>query len=161
MEKKISKKYYNHKGTSILLRQNKSQSGFSAIELVISLGVLIMISSMILFSFNSLNNKQSLDKQVDFIKSAINKTRTNSINSMNNTDQIISFATTSITYEGQTIDLENDITLSSYTTGTKNITFSRLTGFPNATGTMVYQLKKGDDVIATSSIIINNLGIIE
>lgn len=135
--------------------------GFSAIELLISLGLLIMISSLILFSFNALNNRQSLDKQVDFIKSSINKTRTNAINSLNNADQTFTFATTTVTYAGQTINLENNITLSSYTTNTKNITFSRLTGFPNATGTIVYKLQKGNNVIATSSIVINNLGIIE
>lgn len=142
-------------------QRQELQKGFSFIEMIISLGLLIMISSLILFSFSALNNKQSLDKQVDFIKSAINKTRINAINSMNNTDQTFSFATTSITYAGQNINLENNITLSSYTTNTKNITFSRLTGFPNATGTIVYKLQKGNTVIATSSIIINNLGIIE
>lgn len=139
----------------------KQQKGFSAIELIISLTLLIMISSLILFSFSALNNRQSLDKQIDFIKSSINKTRTNAINSLNNADQTFNFATTTITYAGQTINLESNITLSSYTTNTKNITFSRLTGFPNATGTIIYQLKKGNNVIATSSIIINNLGIIE
>jgi len=147
MKKNIHKKY--------------NQKGFSFVEMIISLGLLIMISSLILFSFNSLNNKQSLDKQVDFIKSSINKTRTNAINSLNNTDQTFTFATTTITYDTKTINLENNITLSSYTTNTKNITFSRLTGFPNATGTIVYKLQKGNTVLATSSIIINNLGIIE
>jgi Tfp pilus assembly protein FimT len=147
MKKNIHKKY--------------NQKGFSFVEMIISLGLLIMISSLILFSFNSLNNKQSLDKQVDFIKSSINKTRTNAINSLNNTDQTFTFATTTITYDNKTINLENNITLSSYTTNTKNITFSRLTGFPNATGTIVYKLQKGNTVLATSSIIINNLGIIE
>ena len=142
-------------------KQNKNQNGFSFIEMIISLGLLIMISSLILFSFSALNNKQALDKQIDFIKSAINKTRTNAINSLNNTDQTFTFATTSIAYEGKTINLENDITLLSYTTGSKNIIFSRLTGFPNATGTILYKLQKGNTVIATSSIIINNLGIIE
>jgi type II secretory pathway pseudopilin PulG len=161
MKKNFHKNHQHHKVTSILPRKNKSQSGFSAIELLISLGLLIMISSLILFSFSALNNKQALDKQVDFIKSTINKTRTNAINSLNNADQIFSFATTSITYAGQTINLENDITLLAYTTNTRNITFSRLTGFPNATGTIVYKLQKGNTVIATSSIIINNLGIIE
>ncbi len=150
--------------TKVLIYKKQTQElqkGFSFIEIIISLGLLIMISSLILFSFSALNNKQSLDKQVDFIKSSINKTRINAINSMNNMDQTFSFATTSITYAGQTINLENNITLSSYTTNTKNITFSRLTGFPNATGTIVYKLQKGNTVIATSSIIINNLGIIE
>ncbi len=137
------------------------QKGFTFIEMIISLGLVAMISSLILVSFNSLNNKQSLDKQMDFIKSAIGKTRTNAINSLNGADQVFTFASTSITYNSQTIDLDPSILLSSYTTGSKNITFSRLTGYPSATGTLIYVLQKGSTVIATSSITINNLGIIE
>lgn len=143
---------------------NKNQRGFSFMEIVISLGLLMMISSLIFFSFNSLNNRQSLDKQIDFIESYINKTRNNAINSLNNSDQVFSFSTTSITYLGQTIELDNNIKLYSHTTNSKNITFSRLTGFPNATGTLFYKLQVGDDnddIVATSSITINNLGIIE
>lgn len=135
--------------------------GFSFIEMIISLSLLVMISTLIFFSFNSLNNKQSLDKQVDFIKSSINQTRTNAINSKNGTDQVFSFASSSITYNQQVFNLDNSVYLSSYTTGTKDITFSRITGFPSATGTLVYKLQKGGTVMATSSIIINNLGIIE
>lgn len=147
----MNKKFHNQ----------KQQKGFSLIEIMISLGLVIMISSLIFFSFNSLNNRQSLDKQVDLIKLAINKTRNNAINSLNNSDQSFIFSTTSITHTGQTTYLGDDVLLSSYTTGTKNIIFSRLTGFPNATGTLIYKLQKGDDIIATSSITINNLGIIE
>lgn len=130
-------------------------------EMIISLSLLVMISSLIFFSFNSLNNKQSLDKQVDFIKSSINQTRTNAINSKNTVSQSINFSTNSITYDGKTINLENDISLMSNNTGTTTIYFSRISGFPSATGTLVYKLQKGSTVISTSSIIINNLGIIE
>lgn len=142
-------------------KKSQNQKGFSFIEMIISLSLLVMISTLIFFSFNSLNNKQSLDKQVDFIKSSINQTRINAINSKNGSDQIFTFASSSIIYNQQNFDLDNGISLSSYTTGTKNITFSRITGFPSATGTLVYKLQKGNTVIATSSIIINNLGIIE
>lgn len=141
--------------------QNQTQKGFTFIEMIISLSLLVMISTLILVSFNSLNNKQSLDKQIDFIKSSINQTRTNAINSKNGLDQNIKFSTTSITYDNKIINLENNISLSSYTTGTNTVSFSRLSGFPNATGTLIYKLQKGSTVIATSGIIINNLGIIE
>lgn len=139
----------------------QSQKGFSFIEMIISLSLLVMISTLIFFSFNSLNNKQSLDKQVDFIKSSINQTRINAINSKNAVNQIISFSTTSISYDNKTINLENNVYLMSYTTGTTTIYFSRISGFPSATGTLIYKLQKGDTIIATSSIIVNNLGIIE
>ncbi len=142
-------------------RRYKNQRGFSFVEMIISLSLLVMISSLIFFSFNSLNNKQSLDKQVDFIKSSINQTRTNAINSKNNSNQSILFSSTSISYDDKIIDLENNISLMSYTIATNTINFSRISGIPNATGTLVYKLQKGDTIIATSSIIVNNLGIIE
>lgn len=142
-------------------KRYKNQQGFSFVEMIISLSLLVMISSLIFFSFNSLNNKQSLDKQVDFIKSSINQTRTNAINSKNNSNQSILFSSTSISYDDKIIDLENNISLMSYTIATNTINFSRISGMPNATGTLVYKLQKGDTIIATSSIIVNNLGIIE
>ena len=141
--------------------KTQTQKGFSFIEMIISLSILVMISSLIFFSFNSLNNKQSLDKQVDFIKSSINQTRINAINSKNAVNQSIQFSSSSITYDGKTINLESNILLSYYTTGTSTISFYRISGFPSATGTLVYKLQQGSTVISTSSIIINNLGIIE
>ena len=138
-----------------------SEKGFSLIELTVSIALLVGISSLVFVSFNALNNKQALDKQVDFIESAVNKTRTDALNSKNGVDQTFSFSTNAISYNSQTINLESGITLQSNTTGANSITFYRLTGFPSATGTLVYQLKKGNTVIATSSVTINNLGIIE
>ncbi len=130
-------------------------------EIIVSLSLLAMISSLIFFSFNSLNNIQSLNKQVDFIKSSINQTRLNAVNSKNVVNQSIRFSTNSITYDDKIINLESNISLMSNNTGTTTIYFSRISGFPSATGTLVYKLQKGNVVIATSSIIINNLGIIE
>lgn len=141
--------------------KQKQQLGFSFIEMIISLSLLTIISSLVFFSFNSLNDRQSLDKQVDFIKSSINQTRINAINSKDNSNQSILFSSTSILYDNKQIDLENNIYLMQYTTATNTIIFSRISGMPNATGTLIYKLQKGDDIIATSSIIINNLGIIE
>ncbi len=130
-------------------------------EMIVSLSILAMISSLIFFSFDSLNSIQSLNKQVDFIKSSINQTRLNAVNSKDVVNQSIRFSTNSITYNDKIINFESNISLMSNNTGTTTIYFSRISGFPSATGTLVYKLQKGGTVIATSSIIINNLGIIE
>jgi Tfp pilus assembly protein FimT len=137
------------------------KKGFSIIEIIITVGLTVLISSLILVSFNSLNNRQVLDSQVDFIKSTVGKIRTDALNSKNNSDQSITFSTTSIIYSNTTINLNSNVILSSYSTGTSTITFSRITGFPSATGTLIYIMKKGNTVIASSSLTINNLGIIE
>lgn len=137
------------------------QKGFSLIEIIISIGLVVILSTLILFSFNALNNRQSFDKQLDFIKSSINQTRVNALNSKNSIDQSITFGTTSIVYDNKEFILENDIELQVYTMSTSTIIFHRLTGFPNATGTLIYNLKKGGQVVSSSSIIINNLGILD
>jgi prepilin-type N-terminal cleavage/methylation domain-containing protein len=144
-----------------MIIKTKNKKGFSFIEIIISLSLLTMISVLVFVSFNSLNNKQSLDKQIDFLKSTINQTRMDAINSKNSINHSIQFSSTSIMYDNKTIDLENNISLLSSTMGSTTVSFYKISGFPSATGTLVYQLQKGGTVIATSSIIINNLGIIE
>ena len=139
----------------------KTQKGFSFMEIIISVALIVMISTLIFFSFNSLNNRQSFDKQTDFIKSTINKARINALNLKNGQDQVITFSTSSIIYDGNRFDFDNDFILSKYTFPTNTLIFYRLTGLPNATGTLIYNLKEDNKVIASSSIIINNLGIIE
>ncbi len=137
------------------------KKGFSFIEMIISLSLLLLISSLIFISFNSLNNRQSLDKQIDFIKSSINQTRTNALNSKNGENQNITFSTTSITFDNKNYLLHSNVVLNSYTLSTTTINFSRVTGLPSATGTLIYKIQNGDSVVATSGIIINNLGILE
>ncbi len=135
--------------------------GFTFLQTIISIALLASISTLVMVSFNALSNKQALEKQIDYIKSTITKVRNDALNSKNGTDQSIRFASTSIVYDGKTIDLENGISLFSYTTGTSTIYFYRLTGFTNATGTLTYRLQKNGKIIATSTITINNLGIVE
>ncbi len=137
------------------------ERGFTLIEIMISVILLIIISSIIFFSFNSLNNKNALDKQIDLVKNLINQTRINALNSKNGIDQNITLGTTTIAYNGQIIDLIDGVELYSYNAATSSITFYRISGLTSATGTFIYALKKGNQVISTSSVGINNLGIVE
>lgn len=137
------------------------KNGFSLIELVITLALVAGISSLIFVSFNSLNNRQSLDKQVDYIKSSLVQVRNDAVNAKGGIDHTFAFASTTVSVDGSAYALPNNVSLASHTFSATTVTFARLTGYPNATGTLVYQLKSGNTVVATSSIIINNLGIIE
>ncbi len=134
--------------------------GFTLLEVIISAVILIIISSIVIMSFRSLNDKTSLNAEINFIKSAMIKTRNNSINSKDDTSHSFVFSSTTITYDNSTLNLTNNISLY-YTNLPNTIVFSRITGASNASGTLIYQLKKGSNVIATSSIFINSLGIIE
>lgn len=139
----------------------KSEKGFSFLEIIICLSLLLILSTLVFVSFNNLSDRQSFDKQIDLIKSTINQTRMDAINAKNSDSNTVQFLSDSIIYQDKVISLQNNISLMSYTTSTTTISFDKVSGFPNATGTLIYKLQKGDDVIATSSIIINNLGIIE
>ncbi len=134
--------------------------GFTLLEVIISAVILIIISSIVIMSFRSLNDKTSLNAEINFIKSAMIKTRNNSINSKDDTSHSFVFSSTTITYDNSTLNLTNNISLY-YTNLPNTIVFSRITGASNASGTLIYQLKKGSNVIATSSIFINSLGIVE
>lgn len=141
--------------------KKKYNTGFSFFEIIISISLLFTISVLVVLLFNSSNDKQLLYKQIDLIKSSINQTRMDAINSKNTSNQSVLFSTTSISYQGKKIDLENNIFLMSYTTATNTIIFSRISGIPNTSGIFTYKIQKGNNIIATSSITINNLGIIE
>jgi len=137
------------------------KNGFSLIELVITLALVIGISGLIFVSFNALNGRQTLDKQVDYIKSSLVNIRNDAVNAKGGTDHVFAFSSSTISVDGSIYTLPNNVSLASHTLSSKSVIFARLTGYPNATGTLVYQLKSGNTVVATSSIIINNLGIIE
>ncbi len=139
----------------------KNKKGFTLMEILMVISVMFFILGVSIFSFNAIHDKQSLDKQTDFIKVIIAEARQSSLNSKNGQDQKIIFSTTSFKFNDQIFDFENNIELNQYNTGTNTITFYRVTGLPSATGTLEFALKKRGDVFATSSIMINALGIIE
>ena len=122
---------------------------------------IMLVLFITVISFHSLQNKQSLDKQVDFIKSLIIEARQSALNSKNGRDQKIIFSTSSIALNEKVFDLENNIQLRSYSMATNTIIFYRVTGLASATGTIEYVIRRDDKDFATSSIMINALGIIE
>ena len=139
----------------------KNKKGYTFIEIIIVLMIISVILAITLFSFNAIKNKQSLDKQIDLIKIVINEARQSALNAKNGQDQIVVFGTTSVMYGNRAFNLENNVQLKSYTTGTNTIKFYRVTGLASATGSLEYVINQDDGKISTSSIMINALGIIE
>lgn len=142
------------------------QAGFSLLEMVIVITLVLIMSSIVYGSFTSLNNRQILDKEVDQVKSYIQKARMNSLNSKNGDVHGILFATSSITtievLASSTIYtyvLNNRVRLSASTLGTSTLTFARLSGLPNATGTLTYIYLAGNTPVGSSTITINGLGV--
>lgn len=150
------------------------KKGFSLIELLVSITILGIISSIVFVSISEMQNKQALDKEKDFIKSVIHKTRLESLNSKNGNTHGLVFASTSIqkietgTTTSQTYNLSSDVLLFqnnlktvSGNLATSTIFFSKISGYTTATGTLVYILQKGSTSMATETISINALGTVE
>lgn len=141
--------------------------GFTLIEIIIVVFLVALVSRIIFSSFNSLNNRQSLEAQIDLIQSTIQKARLESLNSKSGIAHGVTFASTTLTIFGQgttttrVITYAGGVKLASHTLGTSSITFAKVTGLPNATGTLTFTLTTGNNVIATTTFSINSIGVIQ
>jgi prepilin-type N-terminal cleavage/methylation domain-containing protein len=142
--------------------------GFTLLELMIVIVLTCVLSSIVYVSFTSLNNRQILDKEMAQVKSYIQKARINSLNSKNGDAHGVMFATTSLTVVELLATstlyvyvLNERIRLTSSTLGTSTLTFARISGLPSATGTLTYTYGSGSTVVGTSTITINNAGIVQ
>lgn len=145
-----------------------AHKGFTLLELLISITLVLIISGIVYSSFSALNNRQILDQEIARIKSYIEKSRMNSLNSKNGNEHGIRFASSSITTVEVTatstqnvFTQNNTIKLVGSTLGTTTLTFARISGLPNATGVLTYTYSSGTTVIATSTITINGAGIVQ
>ncbi len=140
----------------------KYKKGFTLLEIMIALSILFIISYLTFFSFKNMNDRQMLIQQVDDIKLILNKSRMNAINSKDlNGNQSVKISTTSIDFDEVDKFFENNIYMYDYTTSTTTITFKRLSGESSVSGIFYFKLEKGGEILATTSISINSLGVVE
>lgn len=146
----------------------KNKKGFTMIELIVVIVLTFIVSYIVFASLSDLNNRQILDKEVAQVKRYIQDARIDSLNSKNNDTHGIVFATSSISVievlassTSYIYVLNNRVKLVNSTLGTSTLTFARISGLPNATGTLTYTYSLGSQVIGTSTIIINGLGIVQ
>ncbi len=145
-----------------------SKKGFTLLELVICIALLVFVSGLVYGSFASLNNRQILDTEIGQVKSYIQKARMDSLNSKNGDSHGVIFATSTLTVievlatsTSYVFTLNNRVHLVSSTLGTSTLTFARISGLPNATGTLTYTYSAGNTVVGTSTITINGAGIVQ
>lgn len=152
---------------------NKTK-GFTIIELVIVVFLVAIISSMVFASFRTLNSRQALDKEVDYIKSIIQKTRLASLNSKNGNTFRITFASNQLivaesgTTTTTVYTYSNNIALSTSSlvaiiggSATTTISFAKITGLAGATGTLTYTFAGSSTNAMIKKITINALGTAE
>lgn len=146
---------------------SKYKKGFTLIEIIIVVVIVSIISRIVFVSFRSLEYRQTLQAQVDQIASTIQKTRLDSLNSKYGVAHSIRFGTTSFSISNQststieTFSYVSGVRLASYTMSTNTIQFAKVTGLPSVSGTLVYTFNRGSSVLATSTVIINGLGVLE
>lgn len=150
------------------------KKGFSLIEMLIAVAILGILSRIVFVSISQIQNSQALEKELDFVKSVIQKTRLESLNAKNGTTHAVYFASTSIqtkesgTTTVQIFNLSDGIVLTQNNlknvlggSATSTVWFAKISGYANATGTLQYSLQKNGQNLNTKTLIINGLGIVE
>jgi prepilin-type N-terminal cleavage/methylation domain-containing protein len=151
-----------------------THKGFTLLEMIIVIFLVGLVSGLIFASFNALSNRETLDKEVDNIKSIIHKTRLESLNAKNSAAHGIKVASTTLTTTetgtstvmvysfptGVTLQI-NGLKTVSGGAATSSIEFAQISGMTNATGTLTYVFKSGSTNMATRTITINALGTVE
>lgn len=137
------------------LSVNKRKGGFTILEVLVVLAIGIIITALGFSAFVSTLTYQSVEKDADVGLSYIQKARTLTINSSNNTNYGVKFATTTITIfpgtayssSSQNIvyNLNTRVNISSVSlsSGATEFYFNKITGDASATGTVTFSLISG------------------
>ncbi len=131
------------------IAENKKSRGITAVELLVVVAVLGIIFSIVLPQFSKIRENQVLKSAVGDIISSLNKARSQTLASVNSSsygvhfqsDKVIIFKGASFSSsasDNETISIISPATISSITIsgGGANLYFNRLTGAPNATGSI-------------------------
>lgn len=127
-----------------------STKGFTIAEIIVAVAIMTLVTSVGVVTFVSSKNSANLNYYTDRIISSLEQARSNSASGKGGSSYGIKFATSTLTYTlftGSTYsssDVNNVVTQigTGYTLSTNltasstTIVFSRLTGAPNATGTV-------------------------
>ncbi len=129
--------------------------GFTLIEIVIVVAIMAIIVSISFRTLVSFNNAQALDKDTKGILSLLDEARSNTLQSQDASQYGVHFeAETVVEFKGATYSpsaLTNKSAILSGQTlvsqiafqgGGSDIVFTRLTGEPNATGTVKIEVKQ-------------------
>jgi Tfp pilus assembly protein FimT len=122
--------------------------GFSLVEVIIIITIMIVILAIAMSSFSNMRSRKQVEVVIDSINFKLEEAKTNAVSGKNGKSSGIYFSTTTYIYFNRDSYLPTDTSNSSTTMpngleisssisdGSKVILFSRLTGFPQATGTI-------------------------
>ncbi len=145
-------------------------AGYTLLELLVVIAIAALIVTITALAFLGLSSSQSLEKDTDVAQSYLEKARLQAVNSNNFSEFGIKVATTSITiFQGTSFATATSTsvynlspkvqvkTISLSNNGTE-FYFNKITGEPNATGTITFTLTNAS---STKSIVIYGTGLSE
>lgn len=151
--------------------KNFYKKGITVVELLIIFAVLAFIFSIIIPQFSKIRENQVLKNGVQDVLSSINKSRSQTLSSLNSSeygvhiesDKILIFKGTVFSAgdpSNETINIISPATISAITLtgGGEDIYFNRLNGAPNKTGTITVSTDSFSKIItisATGAISVN------
>ncbi|MDO8430365.1 MAG: prepilin-type N-terminal cleavage/methylation domain-containing protein [Candidatus Taylorbacteria bacterium] len=142
--------------------------GFSLVEVLVVITIMGIILAIVMYSFSAARSKKQVEIAIDSINFKLEQAKANAIAGKNGNNFGVQFSTTTYVYFSGNSYNPADITNSSSTIEanlqiTKNfsdggsvIIFSRLTGFPQATGTIT--VTNTSNASSTARITIGTLG---
>ncbi|PIR39971.1 MAG: hypothetical protein COV33_02345 [Candidatus Zambryskibacteria bacterium CG10_big_fil_rev_8_21_14_0_10_34_34] len=149
----------------------KINKGFSLMEVVVVISILVVVLSITFYFFPKLNKKEVLEKDVSSVVALIRNARVLSVASKNTSPFGIHFENNKIVlFEGgayvagndneKIVTLSKDVYMSGYllNLGSPDIVFSRLIGNTSNYGTVTFSLK---DDSASTTITILGTGVIQ
>lgn len=127
--------------------------GFTLFEILVVIALVVLICTVSFSSLYNLNTNQILARETGAVVSYMERARSKSLSSQNFSEYGLHLATTSVTlFTGENYSststtnelyqLNSQVTLSDALTGSaSDFYFSKITGKPNATGTVTLSLK--------------------
>ncbi|MEI6022238.1 MAG: prepilin-type N-terminal cleavage/methylation domain-containing protein [bacterium] len=140
----------------------KSQSGFTLVEILFVLGIIVILSSIFSLSFSSFRSSQVLKNNMDSALSLLYEARTDTISGLNGTTYGVNFETNQMTFfsgssyaagasGNRVVQYDTGVTMSaiSLSDSGSQIIFNKITGVPNQYGTITLTAQGGSTKIIT------------
>jgi Tfp pilus assembly protein PilE len=159
-----------HIPSKIELKTDQIQAGFTFMEMMMVLALFIIVSSISMMAYGNLMPVTDLRESAYHLTEDLRRAETYSRSAYNNQSwgvyvdnsqkkstlyQGNSYATRNATFD-QVYKFNSQVNIT-LPTSPLDMHFTRYTGFPNATGTIVFSIQSGN----TQSITINSLGVVD
>lgn len=155
----------------MLSHNRKKKGGFTLIELIVVVAILVVISGIIISAFVVFNHSQAVDKDTEMVVETLRLARSQTLASKNATQYGVHFSPLSITlFSGSSyvasastnvvFSLHSGDTISSVTipAGGEDVIFDRLTGATTDAGTVTVS---SADLSLSKSVTIYSTGLIQ